>query len=134
MEKDERVLIDTSSWIEALRKSGRLEVRERVKKLLLDGRAAWCDMVAVELWNGARGDYEKKKLVELEKHLPCLPAAADVWQLARSLAQRCREGGHTVPSADLVIVACGLSHHVSIEHCDEHFDVIIAAAENSPAR
>jgi hypothetical protein len=31
-----------------------------VRDLLLNGMAARCDMVAVELWNGARGDYEKK--------------------------------------------------------------------------
>ena len=48
-------LIDTSSWIEALRRSGRAEVRERVARLMSEGRAAWCDLVALELWNGARG-------------------------------------------------------------------------------
>ena len=60
MEKDEVVLVDTSSWIEALRSSGSEDIRERLKDLLLNGMVAWCDMVAVELWNGARGDYEKK--------------------------------------------------------------------------
>ena len=97
--------------------------------MLINGMAAWCDMVAVELWNGARGDYEKKKLMELEKQITCLPTTVDVWQLARNLAQRCRKAGHTVPSVDLVIAACGLFHKVSIEHCDEHFDRIIPAAE-----
>jgi hypothetical protein len=43
--------VDTSSWIEALRLNGRENIRERVKLLLIDGLAAWCDMVAVELWN-----------------------------------------------------------------------------------
>jgi predicted nucleic acid-binding protein len=126
MEKDEKVLIDTSSWIEALRSSGRAEVRERVKDLLINGAATWCDMVAVELWNGAKGDYEKRKLMEIEKQITCLPTTVESWQLARRLAQRCRKAGHTVPSADLVIVACGLSHDVAIEHCDEHFDLIIS--------
>lgn len=129
MEKDEIVLVDTSSWIEALRISGRADVRERVRDLLLNGFIAWCDMVAVELWNGARGDYEKRKLMELEKQITCLPTTAEVWQLARTLAQRCRKAGHTVPSTDLVIVACGLSHHVAIEHSDEHFDLIINIAD-----
>ena len=125
MEKDEIVLIDTSSWIEALRSSGRADVRERVRDLLLNGMAAWCDMVAVELWNGARGDYEKRKLMELDEQIICLPTTEEAWQLARSLAQRCRKAGHTMPSADLVIAACGLSHDIAIEHCDEHFDLII---------
>ena len=87
MEKDEIVLVDTSSWIEALRTSGRADVRERVRNLLLNGLAAWCDMVAVELWNGAKGDYEKKKLMEFEKQITCLQTSVEVWQLARSLAQ-----------------------------------------------
>ena len=129
MEKDQKVLIDTSSWIEALRSSGREDVRARVRALLINGVATWCDMVAVELWHGARGDYEKKKLMEIEKQIICLPTTMEAWQLARRLAQKCRKAGHTVPSADLVIVACGLSHGVAIEHCDEHFDLIIADAE-----
>jgi len=128
MEKGEIILIDTSSWVEALRSSGRMDVRERVKSLLLNGLAAWCDMVAVELWNGARGDYEKKKLMDFEEQITCLPATTEVWQLARNLAQRCRRSGNTVPSADLVIAACALFHNVAIEHCDEHFDLIIASA------
>ena len=120
------VLVDTSSWIEALRSSGREDVRERVRSLLLNDMAAWCDMVAVELWNGARGDYEKNSLRELEEQVTCLPATAEVWQLARELAQKCREAGYTLPSADLVIAACGRHHNAAIEHCDEHFDLITA--------
>ncbi len=127
MEKEKVVLIDTSSWIEALRATGRQEVRERVLKLMIDGGAAWCDMVAVELWNGAKGDYEKQKLKALEKEIFCLQTTPEVWQKARSLAQECRKAGHTVPSADLVITACALFHHASIEHCDEHIECILKA-------
>ncbi len=122
------VLIDASSWIEALRSSGREDIRERVRGLLLDDLAAWCDMVAVELWNGARGDYEKRNLKALDAQITCLPTTAEVWQLARSLAQKCRDAGHTIPSADLVIVACGRFHDAAIEHCDQHFDLIAEVA------
>ena len=120
------ILIDTSSWVEALRVSGRVEVRERVKRLLVDGLAAWCDMVAVELWNGARGNYEKEKLAELEREILCLPSTEAVWQMARNLAQECRKAGHTMPAADLVIGSCALSHGVGLEHSDEHFDILMA--------
>ena len=127
MGKGEVVLVDTSSWIEALRSTGDKEVRERVLKLMLDARAAWCDMVAVELWNGARGDYEKQKLSELEREISCLQTTPEVWRMARALAQKCRQAGHTVPSADLVIAACALAHHAGIEHCDNHMDSILKA-------
>ena len=87
MGQNEIVLIDTSSWIEALRVSGKTETRHRVHGLMTDGLAAWCDMIAVELWNGARGDYEKQKLSELEKEITCLETTPRVWQLARDLAK-----------------------------------------------
>jgi len=119
------VLVDTSSWIEALRVSGRPEIRERVRHLLLNGSAAWCEMVLVELWNGARGRYEKKKLAELERGIPCLSITSDVWGLAMELARKCRNAGKTVPSTDLVITACALFHRAGIEHCDEHINTIL---------
>jgi len=118
-------LVDTSSWIEALRLNGRENIRERVKLLLIDGLAAWCDMVAVELWNGARGDYEKKKLAELEKEIICLPTTDEVWHGARKLARKSRSAGHTFPSADLVIASCAFFHGAELEHCDAHFDLIL---------
>lgn len=125
MEKTQVVLIDTSSWIEALRVDGNVDVRQRVQTLMIDGRAAWCDLVAVELWNGARGDYEKQQLRDLEKEIVCLQTKPDAWQTARSLARASRRAGKTVPAADLVIVSCALSHGSLIEHCDSHIDVIL---------
>ncbi|MBN1849974.1 MAG: PIN domain-containing protein [Deltaproteobacteria bacterium] len=125
MGQNEVTLVDTSSWIEALRLKGRESIRERVKLLLIDGLAAWCDMVAVELWNGARGDYEKKRLAELEKEIVCLPITDKVWGGARELARKSRNAGHTIPPADLIIASCAIFHGVEIEHCDTHLDVIM---------
>jgi hypothetical protein len=118
-------LVDTSSWIEALRSRGRAEVRERVRKLLIEGEAAWCDLVAVELWCGAVGEHEKSKLFDLEKEILCLPTTDDVWNLARELARRCRAAGTTVPSTDLIVAACALFHGAKLEHCDSHFETIL---------
>ncbi|MEK6657855.1 MAG: PIN domain-containing protein [Nitrospirota bacterium] len=125
MGKEKVVLIDTSSWIEALRSTGRPDVRNKVGNLMIDGSAAWCDMVAVELWNGARGAYERQKLSELQEEIICLETTPEVWQTARLLAQRCREAGQTVPSADLVITACALANNAEIEHRDSHIGLIL---------
>lgn len=125
MGKSEIVLIDTSSWIEALRAEGRGDVRKNVKDLMTEGRAAWCDMVAIELWNGAKGDYEKQKLSELEKEITCLQTNQAVWLRARLLAKACRKAGRTVPAADLIITACALFYNAGIEHCDSHIDSIL---------
>lgn len=45
-------LIGTSSWIEYLRDLNS-DSGKRVEALLIHQEAGWCDMTAVELWNGA---------------------------------------------------------------------------------
>jgi len=96
-----------------------------VRKLLVEGRAVWCDIVAVELWNGARGEYERSRLAELERGITCLATTPEVWQKARALARKTRQAGLTVPTTDLVIVACALVHGTLLEHRDDHFDAIL---------
>ena len=118
-------LIDTSSWVEALRRQGDEGVRERVHKLLVEGQAAWCDIVLLELWNGARGEYEKKRLGQLEQEMICLPTTSSVWEKGRSLARLCRRNGVTAPATDLLIVACARVHEVDIEYQDAHFAAIL---------
>jgi len=125
MGQEEVVLIDTSSWIEALRIDGRKEIRERVQSLLIKGVAAWCEMVVLELWNGARGEYERRKLAELEREITSLPITAEVWKIARALAMQCRQSGKTIPPSDLIITACALYHKVRIEYHDTHINYIL---------
>jgi predicted nucleic acid-binding protein len=115
-------LVDTSSWIEALRRSGDPKVRDRVRRLLIDGDAAWCDMIRLELWNGASGEAEKKVLRMFEVDLPSLEIDAAVWDLAFDLARKARSAGVTIPSTDLLILACARRHGADLEHDDGHFD------------
>lgn len=120
----EKTLVDTSSWIEALRKNGKKEIRDRVYELLLEGKVVFCHMVLLELWKGARGDYEKKKLKELEETIPCVVTSSEVWDISNTLARECRASGYTIPATDIIIAACSIFHKISIEHCDSHFEKI----------
>jgi predicted nucleic acid-binding protein len=113
-------LIDTSSWVDALRRDGDPAIKARVAALLRDGTAAWCDMVRLELWNGLRGVSERKQMQELEADVILLVTTDAVWTKARLLAQRARGKGVTVPGADLVIAACAWEHGVEMEHDDRH--------------
>ena len=117
-------LVDASSWIEFLR--GRAsEPSLRVKSLLTQGRAAWCNLTLVELWNGARGQTEKSVLEALEGEVRLYPITELAWARACELARRCRSKGLTAPSADIVIAACASAHKLELEHCDKHFDDIL---------
>ena len=120
-------LVDTSSWVEAFRRQGDADVRARVRTLLANGEAAWCDLVRLELWNGASGESERRALREYEHDLPCLEISRDVWLLSFDLARRTRSAGLTIPATDLVILACARHHGAALDHCDEHFAQAVKA-------
>jgi hypothetical protein len=117
-----RYLVDTSAWIETLRSSGDPTVRARVSALTADDRAVLCDLVRLELWNGARSAGEHRLLRQLEQQLETVPTTEDAWTLARELARSARGRGLTVPASDLLIAACARSHGLGIVHCDAHFE------------
>lgn len=105
-----------------LRPHGDAGVRARVEQLLLSGDACWCPMVRLELWNGARGEHEKRVLRDFERHLPELGIGEEVWNEACELARRARARGITVPATDMLIAACARYHDVGLEHADEDFE------------
>ena len=114
-------LIDTSSWIHLLRPNGDPAVRSRVEAALKAGEACWCPIVQLELWNGARGDREKRVLRDFAAVLPVLPIDDDVWSDAYALARRARSRGVTVPATDVAISACARIHGAAIESADSDF-------------
>lgn len=122
-------LVDTSAWVEYLRPKPS-DVADRVEELMLADEAAWCDMVMLELWNGARGQEEKQKLSDLATLAPRLETTHEVWKLAQRLAMRCREKGKTVPAADILIAACAVYHKIGLECKDAHFEEILPLAKN----
>lgn len=121
------VLIDSSCWVEALRKDGNPAIVEQVKHLLLSGTAATCPMIMLELWNGARGEYEKTQLKKLGETLIKLEIDDEVWSGARELSVLCRTNGLTIPSTDLLIISVSRRHSVSLIHADRHFDLVLQA-------
>lgn len=120
------ILVDTSSWIHFLRPDGDQQVRGKVNAALVNGEACWCEMVQLELWNGARGDQEKKVLTNFSRALPELPINGEVWEGAFNLAQRARARGITVPATDVLIAACARHHGASVEAADKDFELLEA--------
>jgi predicted nucleic acid-binding protein len=108
-----------------LRKDGDQQVRTRVDALLRAGAACWCPVVRLELWNGARGDRDKKALRDFERLLPELPITQAVWNAAYTLAQDARIKGITAPATDILITACARFHDAQLEHSDSDFDRLL---------
>lgn len=118
------VLVDTSAWTRALRRTGDPVIRERVQDLLDSGTAAWCEVVRLELWNGVRGDSERQALLLLEASVPVLAITTVVWAEAVRISRQARSTGLNVPTLDLVIFACAKIHNARIEHVDRHYDLL----------
>lgn len=75
-------LVDTSAWIHSLRADGDRTVSARVRALLEAGEAAWCALVQLELWNGARGERERRVMADLAASLPSFSIDDAVWLTA----------------------------------------------------
>lgn len=120
----DRVLVDTSSWIEWSRAHGDEQVRGRVDQLIDERLAVTCPLIRLELWNGVRGDAEKKKLRDMENRAPDLDIPAEIWEDACELALQARSKGITVPASDLLIFSCARHYNYEIEACDKHFDLL----------
>jgi predicted nucleic acid-binding protein len=116
-------LIDTSAWIEYLRGTGS-ETARLVSKTLVAAEGAWCEVIAVELWNGLTAN-QRKKLEQLETLVTTLEITSAVWLKARTLASLARTAAFSIPTVDIIIAACGAHHRAEIiHHRDEHFTVL----------
>lgn len=120
-----QILVDTSAWIEALRPDGDDATRREVRLALEEGAAVFCDLVRLELWNGARGDRERAYLKALERESECLSTTGEVWERSRDLARKCRSVGLTIPATVLLIAACALHYGTEILHRDRYFDKLL---------
>jgi predicted nucleic acid-binding protein len=117
-------MVDSSSWVHALRRHGDEIARERVRILVTSGQAAWCAAIRLELWAGVGADPERQMLKDLEQRIPELAINDEVWQSACELADRCRKAGKRAPASDLLITACARYHDVELEAADAHFDFL----------
>ena len=116
------VLIDTSCWTHALRRKGDPDIHKRVERLILSDQAAWCDIVRLELWHGARSQGDRESLRELEAEIPLLEINDQVWDSACDIGSFARAKGLTIPATDLIVFACARFHRTTLEHNDRHYD------------
>lgn len=116
-------LIDTSAWIEFLRKTGDVDVKTSVAELVRLGRAAFTCPVRYELLSGARKDELKtlEMLFEVAHHFPIDPAD---WIRAAEIRSILLKKGKTVPLSDLLIYCVAERHDIPILEKDAHFEVI----------
>lgn len=118
------ILIDTSLWIEALRRTGDEAARATVAEALDSGLARLAPPVLLELHNGARGKKELDTIEKISATVPLLEANQVAWERAHSYARRLRAGGRTTRVIDILIQAIGDAHGAKVVSLDSDFQAM----------
>ena len=115
------VLVDSSVWIEAIRRDGSLNVKLALENLLEEYEAAWCGPVKLEVLGGARLQDRE----QLESHFSCIPyfpMMDAAWDSAKKLAWRLHDRGCTAPWNDILIAALSVKADCRVYAVDKHFE------------
>lgn len=114
----ELVLIDSSAWIEFFR--GAEPVAGLVDQVLVEGGAAVCGVVELELRQGIRPE-ERDMVLPLLEAATRLPTEEADWAQAGDLLAFLRRRGITIPGTDGLIAQLALRHEAVLLENDGHF-------------
>ena len=123
--KQDFILVDTSYWVDALRKNGNKKKKEKFHSLLLSGRVAWSDPIKLELWNGTRSVQEVKVLEEFDSVIKSFEVTSQVWQYSLKVGSYLRRKGITMPCVDILIASTASYYKIDLLHDDKHFDYLL---------
>ena len=114
------VLVDSSAWIESLRRTGRIEVKLAIEGLLEVYEAQWCSPVRLEVLGGARPE-ERRRLGHHFSIIPYRVCTEKDWERAVALAWLLRDKGLNIPWLDVLIAAISIHDNVRLYTTDAHF-------------
>ena len=117
------VLIDTSAWIEYLKKTSH-PVTKEIESVLLLNVAAACQLVLAELIQGVRSEKETELILDLASVVKILNESGSTWQQAGFLANKLRKQGKTISLIDCYLAVLAKESKAVILTLDKHFAII----------
>lgn len=118
----ERVVIDTSVWIEFFRNAP-FTLEDQIKTLLLGNRPVMCGLVEMELFSGA--DESEKNMIKAKfSEMDYLEMNRDDYAKASSLYQTMRARGKILQRIDLLIAAFCVQRGLLLMTLDKDFEGI----------
>jgi len=121
---DERVLVDSSVWIQYYQPTGRPEHQAAVQGVLARDRVGTTAVVLVEVLRGALSLESYESLEADLTALHWLGVTSEVARRAAEIGFGLDRKGMRVPATDLVIAAAAIEHDYALWHDDGHFEVI----------
>src|SRR3989338_7721323 len=117
------VLIDTSAWIEYLKKTSHPVTKEIESALFLNVAAA-CQLVLAELIQGVRSEKEAELILDLASVVKILSESDSTWQQAGFLANKLRKQGKIISLIDCYLAVLVKENKAVILTLDKHFAII----------
>lgn len=120
----DRILIDTSAWIESFKKTGNKSLQQLIIKTLDSSQVATTNIIMLELLQGC---HDKKEYAEMKmrlESLELLPANGKVWDTAYNAGYNLKKNGLTIPTIDLIIASIAKSYDYTLIHHDRHFRLV----------
>jgi tRNA(fMet)-specific endonuclease VapC len=121
----DRVLVDTSVWIEFFR-GGAAGVVDRLDGLIKGGVVFTAGIVLAELLQGARSDREVGVIEDMRESFPVLVEDTTAWIRAGKLSRELRRSGKMVHLADCLIAILAADNACRVASLDVHFKAIAA--------
>jgi predicted nucleic acid-binding protein len=118
----DKVLVDTSVWIEYFRKNE--PYYSRVLKLLNDDKIYCIGIVLAELIQGARTREEIKTLKDFTHVFPFLEESTKLWEKAGELSFSLKRAGKQIGLSDCYIAIAANKEKAGILTEDSHFAAI----------
>lgn len=114
------VMVDSSVWIEALRKKGDLHAKLALEKLLDAYEAGMCTPIRLEVLGGVRKE-ERKRIGHYLSIIPYRSVSEKDWEHAITVAWTARNNGLSLPWMDVLIASVCLQENYRLYTLDRHF-------------
>jgi hypothetical protein len=120
--KNQRIIVDTSIWIEYFRNNQKyvpfIEDNLNLENILISGP------IISELLHGVKSEKEYKLLSESISAVPYAECVYDDWIKTGETLYNLKKKGITVPLTDILISAIAIRHDASVLSLDKHFKSI----------
>ncbi|MDN5302030.1 MAG: hypothetical protein PWQ60_1544 [Thermoanaerobacteraceae bacterium] len=123
-------LVDTSLWIEALKRDGDIKIQEWMKKVLLEEKIVIAPVIKAEILSGAINKKQFDQLKEELGSLDVLGKESDVWDSTAFINFNLRRKGFNIPLTDVLIATWALIHDCILAHKDRHYEMIKDVEKN----
>jgi len=118
----DKVLVDTSAWIEFFRKK---EPYYSTILELVDNDLVCCiGIILAELLQGAKSDKELDTLKEFLHVFDFLPESVKSWEKAGELSYTFKQKGKPLGLSDCYLAVLTRSNNVQLLTLDKHFDIL----------